>query len=148
GAQAEDADRWPTQFGPTEVSSRQPLGRMDVTAVVSDTTYGSTLGQRLRNLADCGFLIRKWETYDEHYFNDIQEGGPATGGRGIRHKAPNRSGTSPEGPAPPSEDPEFPPPANIADLARRAADGNGGKPTCVMPSDGEVRALAASQEFA
>ncbi|MCX7935943.1 MAG: hypothetical protein N3A66_11875, partial [Planctomycetota bacterium] len=67
GGQDETADRFPLQFGPAEVSARQPEGRLDVTAVLQKEEFGKTLAARLRRLEWCGFLIRKWETYDTRY---------------------------------------------------------------------------------
>jgi hypothetical protein len=80
GAQDEQRDRFPNRFGPTPVHHEQPQGRMDVTASLVDETFGKTLGERLRRLSDCGFLVRKWETYDHRYFNGAYEWGTSTGG--------------------------------------------------------------------
>ncbi|MCL1856274.1 MAG: hypothetical protein FWF84_01330, partial [Kiritimatiellaeota bacterium] len=67
GAQDEAADRYPTVFGPVEVSSENVEGRMDITALLNDETYGETLGKRLLGFERQGVLIKKWETYDVKY---------------------------------------------------------------------------------
>ncbi len=88
GAQDESQDRFAQQFGPTEVSQYHRTGRMDVTAVLQDDTFGKSLGQRLRVLSDQGFIVKKWETYDHRYFNGVYEWATATGGRGILLRTP------------------------------------------------------------
>jgi hypothetical protein len=88
GAQDETSDRHKQRFGPTEVSYKQTEGRMDVTATLADADFGATLKDRLRSLADHGFLLKKWEVYDHHYFHDVYEWPTSTGGRAIFVRAP------------------------------------------------------------
>ncbi|NQT89253.1 hypothetical protein HQ560_20970, partial [bacterium] len=83
GASDTGEDRFPAQLGPAEVSAARPDGRMDVTAVLTDEAYGKTLGERLRRLADCGFILRKWETYDHHYYGGAYEWATGTGPRAV-----------------------------------------------------------------
>ncbi|MHC4887813.1 MAG: hypothetical protein ACYTGH_22255, partial [Planctomycetota bacterium] len=45
GAADTTEDRFPARLGPAEVSSYDPSGRMDVTALVTDPAYGKTLAE-------------------------------------------------------------------------------------------------------
>lgn len=150
GARSERTDRSATQFGPTEVSHRATEGRMDVTALLDDTTFGRTLGERLRTMADCGFLLRKWETYDMRYFVGGYEWGTATGGRGILLGAPTLVVTFAPGDAPSDDELRLPPRADIQALVNRAAAV--GKPTgnatATMPTPAELQASALRHRFA
>src|SRR5204863_33479 len=92
--------------------------------------FGGTPGERLRGLADHGFLLRKWETYDARYAQGGYEWGTATGGRGLLVKPPRLVATfdtaaPPGGTAPPSGDATTPrgalPPPRPALLAARAS---------------------------
>ena len=56
---------------------------VDITASLDDPEFGADLGVRLRRLADCGFLVRKWEVYDASFWRGTYEWGTATGGRGL-----------------------------------------------------------------
>lgn len=142
GAQDREHDRFPKRFGPTPVDYEKPQGRMDVTAALTDEAFGKTLGGRLRRLSDCGFLVRKWETYDHRYYNGAYEWGTSTGGRAIVVDTPKlivtlgRSGERPRlGP--------LPDPANIEALAEQLRQsGRGGRPTAVMPSREQLKQLA------
>ncbi len=141
GAADATEDRFPKQFGPTPVHFEKPEGRMDVTAVLADEAFGKTLGERLRVVSDCGFLLRKWETYDHRYYTGCYEWATATGGRAIvidtpklvvTFSRPPKGGTT-----------NVPPAADTAALdyaLRRSL--TGGKPTAVMPSPEELDALA------
>ncbi len=88
GARDSKRDRYPKQFGPTELSSEVTSNRLDITALFTDKTYGKTLGRRLRAFTDNGLILRKWETYDALYNHGGYEYGGAPGHRGIRIKAP------------------------------------------------------------
>ena len=94
GAQDTTADRYPEQLGPSEISHIQTVGRMDITALLNDAAYGKTLAARLRQFADCGVLLRKWETYDARYLYSGYEWGTPTGGRGIIIHTPKLEVTS------------------------------------------------------
>ena len=142
GAGDPNQDRFPKQFAPTEVSWKQPEGRMDVTAVLTDEAFGKTPGDRLRVLADCGFLVRKWETYDHRYFNGVYEWATATGGRGIVIKTPSLSVTLAKakdfvavGRGPTAADIQL-----LAEQLRKKGDG--GLPTAVMPTDQQLKEWA------
>lgn len=144
GAQDEQKDRFPARFGPAEVSSRHPEGRLDLTALLTEPTYGATVGDRLRRLADCGVLIKKWEIYDFRFRKNgdgAYEWGVATGGRGIIVQPPTLEITclpAPQPPAvgqvPPATDPR----ALAAQLARQRT---GGSPTALMPTPEQFPAL-------
>jgi hypothetical protein len=133
GAQG-DADRNPRRFGPTEVSSRHPEGRMDVTACLTDSSFGKTLAQRLRTLADCGFLLKKWEVYDHRYYHEVYEWATGTGGRAILVRSPRLVVTMRATDRPEPLD-ELPRPTDVKALARRLkSTKTGGKPTAALPS--------------
>lgn len=134
GAGDEATDRFAHQFGPAEVSYKQPEGRLDVTAALTDPAFGPTLAARLRGFADCGVLVNKWETYDHRYFTGCYEWGTACGGRAILIATPKlvvtfAAGASELGAA-------LPPPADLASL-------KGGAPTAVMPTADQLTAIAA-----
>src|SRR5262249_51174248 len=146
GAQGEE-DRHAQRFGPAEVSVKEPQGRLDVTATLSDPAFGKTLAERLRALADHGFAVKKWETYDARDYRDVYKYATPTGGRAIRVRTPRLVVTFK--PAATAEDlGELPPAADVAALARELRrTGAGGKPTAVMPGreqlarwDAETRA--------
>ena len=145
GAQDTAKDRCPTQFGPTEVSYQQAEGRMDVTAVLEDKAFGNTPGARLRALEECGFLLRKWETYDYRFRkpgDGAYEWQVGTGGFGLYIKQPRLEVTLAPGKNTPL--PALPPVASISDLAANIKQhGKGGKPTVAMPTPEELAALLA-----
>ena len=142
GAADDRHDRFPARFGPTEVSFKQPAGRMDVTAAVTDAAFGRTLAERLRRLADCGLLVRKWELYDHRYYTGCYEWATGVGGRGIVIDAPKLVATF--APDPKAERVgKLSPAADIAGLAAALRiSGEGGKPTAVMPTEQQVLAFA------
>ena len=129
GAEDEKSDRFPTQFGPTEVSYKQPEGHMDVTKLLADSTFGKTLAERLRAMSDNGFLLKKWETYDARFNMGGYEYGGAPGHRGIRIKAPSLVVTFTPGA---TELGALPPAADVKALAPS------GTPTAVLPSPREL----------
>jgi hypothetical protein len=135
GASDEREDRFPGSFGPVKVSWKHPEGRMDVTPVLNDPSYGATLGERLRTLADCGFLLRKVETYDHRYFTGYYEWATACGGRAIVLGMPRLEVAFDKGNA---GEVNLPPPPDIQTI-------HGGKPTAVMPTTAELEALAAAR---
>ena len=131
-------DRFPTLFGPAEVSSYTPDGRMDVTAVLTDAAYGKTLANRLRTLADCGFIVSKEEIYDARYFTGAYEWAISTGPRAILVKQPKLVVTLKPGKADPIE---LAAPADVLALAARYKDKPQGAPTAVLPGAAEVAKL-------
>jgi hypothetical protein len=145
GAQDERQDRFPERFGPAEVSHAQTTGRVDVTAAFTNAAFGATPAARLRTVTDCGFLMRKWETYDHRFFRDndgAYEWATGTGGRGILIHPPRLEVTFVPAPGVPAAG-KLPPAADVAALAvRLKADGKGGAPTAVLPTADALRAFA------
>jgi hypothetical protein len=143
GAQDNEKDRFPQQFGPAELSTQQLEARLDVTTVLTGAAYGKAPADRLRILDEQGLLLRKWETYDHRYaeYWDSYEWATPTGGHGLTFKEPKlivtlKPGRAKLGTQPPATD--------IKALAQKLmADGSGGKPTAVMPTETELKALAA-----
>ena len=135
GASDTSEDRFPVRFGPAEVSSYQPDGRVDVTAALADPAYGGSASQRLRRLADCGFIIAKEEVYDWRYYAGCYEFTTTTGGRAIVIRQPRliitwKSGT-------PAKT-DLPPAADVAALAAQHAGKPLGAASAVVPSPEQV----------
>jgi len=145
GAQDTAHDRYPNRFGPAEVSAQHTMGRMDVTALLTDPAYGKSLAQRLRQFADCGVLLRKEEVYDARYLYSGYEWGTATGGRGIIIHAPKLEVTLEPAKAAATE--TLPPAEDVAKLASALTGGKGGAPTAVIPNAERIKALAAKYGF-
>jgi hypothetical protein len=140
GATDTAEDRFPARLGPVEVSSYEPAGRMDVTAVLADPAYGKTVAERLRTLADCGFVVQKEEVYDARFLSgsDAYEWCVSTGPRAILVKRPQLVVTLEPGPAAPVA---LPPAADVAKAAADHAGKPSGSPTAVIPSAAEVATL-------
>lgn len=146
GAQDEIEDRHPNRFGPTEVSLENPQGTMDITPVLSETQYGGTLAERLRNFEEQGLLLRKWETYDMRY-NDwtSYEWAVATGAHGLTFE--NARLVVHLADAQPAQV-QLPPARDINALAAHLHEtGEGGHPTAAMPTEEEVRQFAEDFAF-
>ncbi len=145
GAQDTNQDRFPLRFGPTEVSLKQPEGRVDVTAALTDAEFGKTLAARLRTIEDCGFLLRKWEVYDFRFRkpgDGAYEWQVGTGGFGLYVKPPRLVVTLAPGKGPKVG--TLPPAAAIPALVTELkAKGKAGQPTAVLPTPDELKALLA-----
>lgn len=137
GASDEKQDRFPGVLGPAEVSSYHPEGRLDVTAALTDPAYGRALADRLRQLADCGFVVRKQEVYDARYFLGAYEWAISSGPRAILIRPPSLVVTLKPGPA---QRLTLPAPANIAAVAARLGEPQG-RPTAVVPGPAQVARL-------
>ncbi len=135
GAADTTGDRFARQFGPAPVHYEATQGRMDITALFSDETFGKTLEQRLRNFADCGMILRKWETYDHRYYNGCYEWATATGGRAIVIDPPKLIVTFRKADNAPKLG-QIPPAADIANLPKS------GGPTAIMPDATQLDELA------
>ena len=135
GAADTGEDRFPPEFGPAEVSSYRPEGRMDVTAVLSDATFGKTMADRLRVIADCGFLLSKQEVYDARFFQGAYEWAISTGPRAILIKQPRLVVTLKPGAA---EKVGRVAPIDVPALAAKHKDKPLGAPTAVVPTAAEV----------
>jgi len=144
GAQDEKTDRFPHQFGPTEVSYLKPEGRMDLSALLADAGYGHTLAERLRRLSDCGLMLKKWEVYDFRFRKSgdgAYEWGVATGGRGIVLNAPSLVITFQPAPNVPAIG-ALNTATDIPALAKTLREKKtGGAPTATMPSPEELAKL-------
>jgi len=138
GATDSDEDRHPMQLGPAEVSSYEPAGRMDVTAVLTDPEFGATIGDRLRQLADCGFIVSKWEIYDHRYFNGPYEFTVGAGTRAVVIEKPQLVVTLKPGPG---VTVDLPPRTDVAALADRHRGNPLGTPTAVVPGPEKVKEL-------
>ena len=139
GAQDTEHDRFPAVFGPAEVSVSQAEGRMDVTPVLTNAAYGASPGQRLRALEECGFLLRKWETYDFRFRkpgDGAYEWQVSTGGFGLYIRAPKLVVTLARGKGAAGA---LPAAADVRALAGQLRkSGKGGKPTAAMPTADEL----------
>jgi hypothetical protein len=143
GAQDPNEDRVDKTFGPAEVSYKSPDGRLDVTASLTDPAFGKDLSTRLRNFADNGFLVRKWETYDHRYYTGVYEAPTATGGRAILTKTPQLVVTYSDGGK--ENVGKLPPLVDIKALAAKVkGTPEGGTPTAVMPSEEQIQKWAVS----
>jgi len=140
GAADETHDRFSAQFGPAELSAKFSEG-LDITASLTSVAFGGTLSERLRRLADCGFLVKKWEFYDAHFISPGYEWGIMTGGRGILTGAPQLVVTFKTGAAPVIG--VLPPAADITALAARKM----GEPSLKLPSPAEFAALKQKYAF-
>jgi hypothetical protein len=138
GATDTNEDRFPVQFAPVEVSSYKPEGRLDVTAVLNDAAFGKNLAERLRVLADCGFILSKLETYDARYSLGAYEWAMSSGPRAILIKQPRLVVTLKDGP-PQKLGPVAP--ADVAALAQARKAKPAGAPTAVVPTKEEVARL-------
>ncbi len=142
GATDGDADRFVQPIGQTELSSAHAKGSIDVTACLTDRAYGTDLGERLRAWEERGVLLRKLEEWDAKYMRDgnAYEWEVPTGGCGIRIQEARLEVRFARGA---KAAVTLPPPIPLAArVAKLRADGSGGKPTAVMPSSGELKAVA------
>lgn len=143
GAQDDQQDRVPVQFGPTPVNYMETEGRMDITAALADPAFGASPAARLRRLADCGFILRKWETYDHRYYfgsDGAYEWSTGTGPRAIVVNPPRLTIALKRSPLAVKID--LPPAADIAKLAAELKQGDrGGRPAAVMPTPAELKKI-------
>jgi len=135
GASDPDEDRFPHQFGPAEVSSYNPDGRMDLTDLLADERFGETLTDRLQVLADQGLVIRKWEVYDARFYQGAYDWHSGTGPRAIVIEKPKLLVTFKAGEAAKVGRIE---PGNVDQLAAKHKASPVGEPTAVVPSYDEV----------
>ena len=133
GAQDEQQDRFRARFGPAEVSADNPDGRVDVTDELNNQAFGATLGERLRNLENNGFLVKKEEVYDAALWKGSYEWQTMTGPRGILIHTPKLVVTFAAG------SPTVLKPDDYAPLPPQ----KGGAPTAKLPSPDELKTLAA-----
>lgn len=81
-------DRLVDLLEPQELSRQALEARFDITRLLSSALIERDAGARLRWLEQCGFLLRKVETYDSRYRGgDAYEWAMPTGGHGLRFAA-------------------------------------------------------------
>ncbi|MCL1856237.1 MAG: hypothetical protein FWF84_01145 [Kiritimatiellaeota bacterium] len=142
GASDVKEDRFAKRFGPTEVSSYNPNGRMDITEALTGAEFGKGLGERLRQVSDCGFVVSKQEVYDHRYYSMHYEWETSTGPRAIVVKEPKLIVTFAKGKA---EKVSLKNPADVAGMAAKVKKGGkpSGAPSVVLPSKEQVAAWNA-----
>jgi hypothetical protein len=140
GAREAGKDRVAAAFGPAPLNKETPEARLDITASLVDPAFGADAGARLRRLADCGFLVRKWEVYDAAFWGGGYEWGTATGPRALLLGTPKLVLHLAAGKAAAIK---LPPAADVRALAKELAGGKGGKPTAVFPDAGQFAAWSA-----
>jgi hypothetical protein len=86
GAADSAADRYTGMLEPQELSFSAPEARIDISRLLSTDVLARDPAPRLRLLEQCGFLLRKVETYDTRYraLGDPYEWTTPTGGHGLR----------------------------------------------------------------
>ena len=138
GAADTSEDRFPTQFGPAEVSSYHPEGRMDISNLLTDAAFGNTLADRLRVLDENGFILSKWEVYDARYYQENYEWAIGTGPRAMLIKQPKLVVTFVPGK---SETVGTVMPVDVPALAAQYKDHPLGAPTATLPTAAEIARL-------
>lgn len=90
GASDENKDRHAELGEAQELSSANREARFDITRILSTPMVEREAGDRLRWLENCGFLLRKLETYDSRYREpgNAYEWAMPTGGHGLRFTRP------------------------------------------------------------
>jgi hypothetical protein len=83
-------DRLSGLLAPQELSHNAREARIDVSALLLTDVLATDPGERLRRLEQCGFLLRKVETYDSRYriAGDAYEWAMPTGGHGLKFMSP------------------------------------------------------------
>ncbi|HUU70595.1 MAG TPA: hypothetical protein VM186_13785, partial [Planctomycetota bacterium] len=143
GAQDTQRDCYPAQLGPAELSEVQREGRIDITAVLTDATYGQSVADRLRLPAEQGFLVRKWEVYDARYNFGGYDVDSMTGQCGIMVARPRLVVTFSKAEGEQRYAP--PKPRDFAQLVAELRAKPDGKPTAVVMSEAEFARV--SEEF-
>jgi hypothetical protein len=90
GATDARGDRLDGLLDPQELSFSAREARFDITKLLSTPLIEREAGARLRWLEQCGFLLRKLETYDSRYRSrgDAYEWAMPTGGHGLKFSGP------------------------------------------------------------
>ena len=143
GAQDPVEDLIGEAFTPVEVSSRNPEGRMDITRALTERAFGFSLGERLRGLEERGFVLGKLEAWDARYRDwSSYEWEMATGGCGLTFANPRLEVTLVR--AASAQRVALPPATDVEALAARLkSSGDGGSPTLVWPTQGQLEKLVA-----
>jgi hypothetical protein len=118
-----------------ELSYEQTEARIDVGKLLSTPAVAKEAGERLRWLEQCGFLLRKVETYDTRYRapGDAYDWTMPIGGHGLKFDAPRLVLTTRRTGGRVSI---VLPPAQQGDWLRRTSDGS--RPTAVLPTSAEL----------
>ncbi len=150
GAQDEKEDRYPTQFGPAEVSAGDaaPIdGNIDLTSLLSDPAFGKTSAERLSQFESCGVLVRKLEFYDVALWQGSYEWQTARGPQGILINTPKLKLTFTPAKSELKIDKDI-----SVDIAKITEDlkakKNGGAPTAVIPNAEDFAKLSTKLGFA
>ncbi|HZQ01019.1 MAG TPA: hypothetical protein VFB13_15865 [Reyranella sp.] len=90
GAEDLARDRFDGLIDPQELSVMAREARLDITRLLATPVTDHDAGERLRRLEQCGFLLRKLETYDTRYRSpgDAYEWAMPTGGHGLSFTSP------------------------------------------------------------
>lgn len=90
GAADLERDRFPDLLAPQELSLQAREARFDITRLLASDVLVRDAGARLLLLEQCGFLLRKVETYDTRYrqAGDAYEWAMPTGGHGLSFTRP------------------------------------------------------------
>jgi hypothetical protein len=72
-ARGEGTDRLPIVSGPTPLNADSKIANIDITSILSGSSYGKNIGERLRGIEERGFEVNKNELVDLKY--NSQEGG-------------------------------------------------------------------------
>src|SRR4029453_1136669 len=89
GAADLERDLYPDLMEPQELSVSAREARFDITRLLATDVLAKEAGARLLLLEQCGFLLRKVETYDSRYRqSDAYEWAMPTGGHGLRFTNP------------------------------------------------------------
>lgn len=122
GAADTSEDRFDTVYN-TEVSYGNPKGTVDITEMLTNSKYGSSLESRISNIEYSGFIINKEETYDMALHTSGYEWTTGRGHQGIIINAPRLKITVSQG--------------SVVNLNNNLITPNyytGGVPTAVVPS--------------
>jgi hypothetical protein len=89
GASDLERDRYADLVAPQELSVTAREARFDITRLLATDVLARDAGARLLMLEQCGFLLRKVETYDSRYRQaDAYEWAMPTGGHGLSFTKP------------------------------------------------------------
>jgi hypothetical protein len=137
GAADPASDRYLDILQPQELSVSAREARIDISRLLQTDVLAQDPGMRLRLLEQCGFLLRKVETYDSRYRSagDAYEWAMPTGGHGLRFVSPRLVVTY--GPAmnAPSASLVLPPSVSRDELT---TPDNASAATAVLPSPEQV----------
>jgi len=137
GALAAPFDRSSRPLGEAALNKDQPTGAIDVTAALQSEQFGTTIGERLRRLADCGLLVAKKELYNlQHGGGHLGQGGFGAARIWVRDPVLVVTLKKAERPAPLGD---LPPAVDVKALAEKLkATGAGGFPTSQVPPNLEA----------